>query len=49
MEAFRAGVLSKASAEPLPKISGKSYEEMVAAEDENVRRCTAFARKNLSV
>jgi sugar phosphate isomerase/epimerase len=47
VEAFRAGVLSKASKEPLPKISGKSYEEMVAAEDENVRRSTSFARKNL--
>jgi len=49
IEAFRALVLSKAATEPLPKIAGKSYEEMVAAEDENVRRSTAFARKTLRV
>jgi 3-oxoisoapionate decarboxylase len=49
IEAFRAGVLSKAAVGPLPRISGKSYEAMVAVEDENVRRSTAFARKNLGV
>jgi sugar phosphate isomerase/epimerase len=49
IESFRAGVLSQAAKEPLPKIAGKTYEEMVAVEDENVRRSTAFARKNLGV
>jgi sugar phosphate isomerase/epimerase len=49
IEAFRAGVLSKATIEALPRISGKSYEGMLAAEDENVRRSTEFARKNLHV
>jgi 3-oxoisoapionate decarboxylase len=49
IDAFRMGVLSKAATEPLPRISGKSYEDMVAAEDDNVRRSTAFARRTLRV
>jgi sugar phosphate isomerase/epimerase len=47
IEAFRAKVLKKAVAEPLPTTRGMTYEAMVAAEDENVRRSTAFARKTL--
>jgi sugar phosphate isomerase/epimerase len=47
VEGFRKGVLAKASTEPLPRVSGMSYEAMVAAEDDNVRRSTAFARKTL--
>ncbi len=49
IEAFRTRVLSRTATGPLPRISGMSYEEMVAAEDDNVRRSTAFARKNLPV
>lgn len=44
---FETRVLSKAPAEPLPRVSGKSFEDMVAQEDENVRRSTAFARQTL--
>jgi len=47
IERFRAGVLTKAAADPLPRISGQSYESMTAAEDENIRRSTVFARKML--
>jgi len=47
IQAFREGVLSKASAEPLPRISGGTYQTMLAAEDENIRRSTTFARKTL--
>jgi 3-oxoisoapionate decarboxylase len=49
VEAFRASVLSKAAAAPLPKTAGMSYEAMVAAEDDNIRRSTAFARKSLHI
>jgi hypothetical protein len=42
-------VLSKANTGPLPRISGTTYEAMVAVEDDNVRRSTVFARKNLPV
>jgi 3-oxoisoapionate decarboxylase len=49
IEAFRKGVLSKATTEPLPKTSGMSYDAMVAAEDDNLRRSTAFARKTLHI
>jgi sugar phosphate isomerase/epimerase len=47
IESFRAGVLSKSSKDPLPRLSDKTYEDKVAAEDENVRRSTEFARKTL--
>jgi sugar phosphate isomerase/epimerase len=47
LEHFRASVLSKAAREPLPRLSDKTYEEKVAAEDDNVRRSTEFARKTL--
>jgi len=49
IEAFRTRVLSRAATGPLPRISGMTYEAMVATEDDNVRRSTAFARKNLPV
>lgn len=49
IEAFRTRVLSKAAPEPLPRTAGMSYDAMVAAEDDNIRRSTAFARKNLKV
>jgi sugar phosphate isomerase/epimerase len=47
IEAFEQGVLSKASAEPLPRVSDLSLEQMQQREDENVRRSTAFARESL--
>jgi len=47
IERFRAEVLSKASKEPLPRVSDKACEAKVAAEDDNVRRSTEFARKAL--
>jgi hypothetical protein len=49
VERFRAGILSKAWKEPLPKVSGLPLEQMVAAEDENVRRSAAYARAHLGV
>jgi hypothetical protein len=47
LEKFRAGVLTKATAEALPRVSGTSLEAMIAAEDENVRLSTGFARQSL--
>ena len=47
LERFRAGVLTKASAQALPRVSGSSLAAMIAAEDENVRLSTAFARQSL--
>jgi sugar phosphate isomerase/epimerase len=46
-EAFRATVLSKASPEPLPRITGLAPAQMLAAEDENVRACVAYAKGEL--
>ena len=46
-EAFRAAVLSKASSGPLPRITGLPPEQMLAAEDENVRACVAYAKGTL--
>ena len=34
-------------AQPLPRISQKPIEEQLRAEDENIRRCFAFAREKL--
>jgi sugar phosphate isomerase/epimerase len=46
-EAFRAGVLAKAAPEPLPRIAGLTPEQMLAAEDDNVRACVAYAKGTL--
>jgi sugar phosphate isomerase/epimerase len=46
---FEATVLSRASAAPLPRVSGLGLEAMQAQEDENVRRSTAFARETLGL
>jgi sugar phosphate isomerase/epimerase len=48
-EAFRAGVLSKASAAPLPRVTGLAPEQMLEAEDANVRACVAYARGTLGL
>jgi sugar phosphate isomerase/epimerase len=47
VERFRAAVLAKAWTEPLPRISDRSPEGKLQAEDENVRRSTEFVRKTL--
>jgi sugar phosphate isomerase/epimerase len=47
IERFRAAVLAKSWSVPLPRVSGLALEEMVTAEDENLRRCAAFARAHL--
>jgi len=44
LAAFERTVLTRAWEEPLPRISGLSPEEQVAAEDENVRRSATYAR-----
>ena len=49
LERFRATVLARAQAQPLPRVSGLGLEAMVAAEDENVRRSTTFARQTLGL
>jgi sugar phosphate isomerase/epimerase len=49
IDRFRAKVLAKASAAPLPRTSGLTLEQMIAAEDDNVRLCAAYARANLGV
>jgi sugar phosphate isomerase/epimerase len=46
---FEATLLSRARAEPLPRVSGLGFEAMQAQEDENVRRSTAFARETLGL
>ena len=47
IDRFEADILSRASTEPLPRISGLSLEAMQAREDDNVRLSTAFARDTL--
>jgi hypothetical protein len=48
-EAFRVEVLAKASREPLPRITGFTPEEMLAAEDDNVRACVGYAKGTLGL
>jgi sugar phosphate isomerase/epimerase len=47
--AFRKGVLGSASSAPLPRITGLTPEAMLAAEDENVRACVAYAKGSLGL
>ena len=47
--AFEKELLSKASAEPLPRVSTLALEAMQQREDENVRRSTAYARESLKL
>ena len=49
IEAFRASVLARASATPLPRISGLTPDQMLAAEDANVRACVAYAKGTLGL
>jgi sugar phosphate isomerase/epimerase len=48
-EAFRTSVLAKASRGPLPRITGLTPEQMLAAEDDNVRACVAYAKGTLGL
>ena len=47
--AFEAGLLEKATADALPRVSSLSLEKMQEAEDDNVRRSTAYARETLKL
>jgi hypothetical protein len=49
LERFRESVLAKAGSDPLPRVTGLSLEKMIEAEDDNVRRSAAFARRSLGV
>jgi 3-oxoisoapionate decarboxylase len=49
IERFKTAVLSKAWTKPLPKISGMSSQRMLAVEDDNVRRCVAYAKRTLGL
>lgn len=49
IETFKTSVLSKASMKPLPKISGMSSQRMLAVEDDNIRRCVAYAKRTLGL
>jgi sugar phosphate isomerase/epimerase len=48
-EAFQEAVLSKASRDPLPRITGLTPEQMLAAEDANVRACAEYAKGTLGL
>jgi sugar phosphate isomerase/epimerase len=48
-EAVRAAALAKAWADPLPRTTGLTPEQMLAAEDENVRACMAYAKGTLGL
>jgi len=48
-EAFRRTVLAKASAGPLPRISGLTDGQMREAADDNVRACVAYATGTLGL
>jgi len=49
LEKFKTSVLSKAWTKPLPKISGMSSQRMLAVEDDNIRRCVAYAKRTLGL
>jgi len=49
IEKFKANILSKAAKAPLPKISGMSSQRMLAVEDDNIRRCVAYAKRTLGL
>jgi sugar phosphate isomerase/epimerase len=46
---FETSVLAGASEAPLPRITGLTFDEMIAAEDDNVRACVAYARGPLGL
>jgi 3-oxoisoapionate decarboxylase len=46
---FENTVLKQASTKPLPKITGLSAEQALAAEDDNLRRCAVYAKQTLKL
>jgi sugar phosphate isomerase/epimerase len=46
---FQKTVLVKASSQPLPHVNHLSAEQMLSAEDENIRRSLQYARQNLNL
>jgi sugar phosphate isomerase/epimerase len=49
IQKFKANTLSKAAKTPLPKVSGMSSQRMLAVEDDNIRRCVAYAKRTLGL
>lgn len=47
IQKFERGVLTKAWTKPLPRITGLTPEQALAAETENLRRCSEYARNIL--
>ncbi len=46
---FETLLLSKVSAKSLPRISDLASAQMLAVEDENMRRCAAYAKNTLGL
>jgi sugar phosphate isomerase/epimerase len=46
---FESSILAKASAQPLPEVSGLTRGQTLAVEDENIRRCVVHAKRNLGL
>jgi 3-oxoisoapionate decarboxylase len=46
---FEETVLKKASSKPLPKVTGLDAAQALALEDENLRRCSEYARRTLKL
>lgn len=49
IDRFERGVLSRAAARPLPRISHLTTENALAVENDNLRRCSDYARNILKV
>ncbi len=49
IQRFEASTLSRESSKPLPRISGLEATQMLKAEDENIRRSAAHAKKTLGL
>jgi sugar phosphate isomerase/epimerase len=49
IQKFERGILTKAWAKPLPRISGLLAEQALATENDNLRRCSEYARNVLKV
>ena len=49
VQRFEASTLSQESSKPLPRISGLDAAQMLKAEDENIRRSAAYAKKTLGL
>jgi len=49
IRAFESAVLARAAKGPLPRIAGLTQEQMLAAEDENVRASVAYAKETLGL